>query len=159
MFAMRALVLLAILAGVTNPIFECAGGQELAKPGEPFPDQENRPVRYEKLKSVLIVTGEVLDVDEATTYTGSESLAVPQLLLRVQSSFLGRLPRELIVEMPFPGAPLKPPAHPQKGDQVMVTLQKKQVGTGWICGRLSPCDKRPKVRWVGVEIYKRVNWP
>lgn len=157
-----------LLAGSLSALLGAAGNrsvnagahlQELAKPGEVFCDQENRPVRYGKLKDVRVVVADVVDVDEMTSYSGSESFAVPQLLLRVQHSFSGRLPKEVVVEMPFPGAPWPERSLPAKGDQVIVTLQKEPVGDGWSCGRLWPCDKRPEVRWVGIEIYKRVNWP
>jgi hypothetical protein len=159
---MRALLLgVAFFLGAAgNPSANAAADlQEVAKPGEPLCALENRPVRYGKLKDVRVVVAEIVDVDETTSYSSLESSAVPQVLLRVQHSFSGRVPKELVAEVPFPGAPYNPPSSPAKGDQVIVTLQKEPVGDGWSCGRLWPCDKRPQVRWVGIEIYKRVNWP
>jgi hypothetical protein len=132
----------------------------LAKPGEPFCDQRSTPVAYAEIPRVTVVVGELVDLDENTSCSGADDcFAFPQISLRVQHSFSGKVPRQVVIDMQLPGTPWSSTSMPAKGDQVVVTMRRESRVRDWTCGRLRPCDKRPRERWLGIEIYKRVNWP
>jgi hypothetical protein len=149
---------------------EAAVGQPTPGSGRLVAIAKPQPVNYREIRGVYTVVGSVEALDNEPSCRGEVVIRNPDGTVRSRSPLCVGLPLfsvrptlvcgapaadAVLVHLPLSGWEEGRPL--RVGDAVALTVEPLAEVDMWSCGRLAPCDKRPSVVNMVVELFRLIR--
>lgn len=120
--------------------------------------QDGNTPDYATMSNVQVIYGTVVAWEPDPECRGQSCLHYPLVRLRVEKALVGNWHGELTCEMRMPVEPWGDERDVVVGERVVLTFVSERRFEEWSCGRLRPCDHRPRRIMSGIEMYSPVHW-